>query len=278
MADQPRATTPQTCPIPISDARNQHNLAAMVANPRDLVGPRAGIAARRGTPRRRLRRIPSGRRDRVRRWRTKSVCKSRTNRVCSMSKHATPIVRRTPASRPRAGCLRRSARRWPSMARRGRSRASPSRRSARMPETAEVVQAAADDRRLAKAHVSVHMGGAAAAVAHYQESPTPNLIMIEAQPAARSDCSPSSTGWPSAAMPAPRWSSSATTTTSCSIRRAAEARRERISVAPVTPLQLMESISNLYNNPEIRSGRQRHRLHRCQGRRRSRRSVTTPPG
>ncbi len=43
----------------------------------------------------------------------------------------------------------------------------------------QVVQVAADDRRLSKAHVSVHMGGAPAAVAHYQESPTPNLIIVE---------------------------------------------------------------------------------------------------
>ena len=46
-------------------------------------------------------------------------------------------------------------------------------------ETADAIQAAAEDRRLSKAHVSVHMGGAIAAVAHYQESPTPNLILIE---------------------------------------------------------------------------------------------------
>ena len=47
------------------------------------------------------------------------------------------------------------------------------------PPTAEALQAATGDRRLAKAHVSVHMGGATAAVAHYQESPTPNLIIVE---------------------------------------------------------------------------------------------------
>src|SRR5438552_13101113 len=47
------------------------------------------------------------------------------------------------------------------------------------PKTAEVLQAATVDRRLAKSHVSVHMGGAPAAVAHYLESPTPNLIIVE---------------------------------------------------------------------------------------------------
>ena len=44
---------------------------------------------------------------------------------------------------------------------------------------ADVLQHAAEDRRLSKAHVSVHMGGAKAAVVHYQENPTPNLIVIE---------------------------------------------------------------------------------------------------
>lgn len=46
-------------------------------------------------------------------------------------------------------------------------------------KTAEALQVATTDRRLAKSHVSVHMGGAPAAVAHYLESPTPNLVIIE---------------------------------------------------------------------------------------------------
>ena len=47
-------------------------------------------------------------------------------------------------------------------------------------ETAASVQAAAEDRRLAKAHLRVQMGGAAAALEAYRSSPTPNVIMIEA--------------------------------------------------------------------------------------------------
>ena len=45
--------------------------------------------------------------------------------------------------------------------------------------TADSIQLAAEDRRLSKVHVSVHMGGAAAAVGHYQQSSTPNLIVVE---------------------------------------------------------------------------------------------------
>ena len=46
-------------------------------------------------------------------------------------------------------------------------------------ELAEVIQDASEDRRLSKAHVSVHMGGVAAAMQHFEDSPTPNLIVVE---------------------------------------------------------------------------------------------------
>jgi pilus assembly protein CpaE len=46
-------------------------------------------------------------------------------------------------------------------------------------ETAAAVQSAAEDRRLAKAHVKIHMGGIAAATEAYRNSPTPNVILIE---------------------------------------------------------------------------------------------------
>jgi len=46
-------------------------------------------------------------------------------------------------------------------------------------ETAEAVRAAAGDRRLAKAHLSVHMGGVAAAIDTYDTAPTPNVIVLE---------------------------------------------------------------------------------------------------
>jgi len=48
-------------------------------------------------------------------------------------------------------------------------------------ETAAAVQAAGEDRRLAKAHVKIQMGGATAAVEAYRSSPTPNVILIEAE-------------------------------------------------------------------------------------------------
>src|SRR6476620_11231215 len=46
-------------------------------------------------------------------------------------------------------------------------------------ETAAAVQAAGEDRRLARAHVKIQMGGIAAASEAYRSSPTPNVILIE---------------------------------------------------------------------------------------------------
>jgi pilus assembly protein CpaE len=47
--------------------------------------------------------------------------------------------------------------------------------------TATTVKAASEDRRLAKAHLSVHMGGIAAAIDAYHTAPTPNVIMLETE-------------------------------------------------------------------------------------------------
>jgi len=48
-------------------------------------------------------------------------------------------------------------------------------------ETASAVQTAGEDRRLAKAHVKIQMGGATAAAEAYRNSPTPNVIIIESE-------------------------------------------------------------------------------------------------
>ena len=47
-------------------------------------------------------------------------------------------------------------------------------------ETAAAVQSAGEDRRLAKTHVKIQMGGATAAVEAYRTAPTPNVILLEA--------------------------------------------------------------------------------------------------
>ena len=46
-------------------------------------------------------------------------------------------------------------------------------------ETAAAIQAAGEDRRLAKAHLKIQMGGMAAANEAYRSAPTPNVIILE---------------------------------------------------------------------------------------------------
>ncbi len=48
-------------------------------------------------------------------------------------------------------------------------------------ETAAAVQAAGDDRRLAKTHLKLQMGGVTAAVEAYRTSPTPNVVLLETE-------------------------------------------------------------------------------------------------
>jgi pilus assembly protein CpaE len=46
---------------------------------------------------------------------------------------------------------------------------------------ANPVERAGEDRRMAKAHLKVHMGGIPTAIEFYQSAPTPNLIMLESR-------------------------------------------------------------------------------------------------
>jgi len=114
---------------------------------------------------------------------------------------------------------------------------------------ANVIQEAAEDRRLSKAHVSIHMGGANAAIAHYQESPTPNLILIESS-------------LPRAQLLADldRLAESCDAGTKVMMvghendvilyRELLKRGVSEYLVTPVSITHLMESISGLYNNPD----------------------------
>lgn len=46
---------------------------------------------------------------------------------------------------------------------------------------ANPIERAGEDRRMAKAHLKVHMGGIATAIEFYQSAPTPNLIVLESR-------------------------------------------------------------------------------------------------
>jgi pilus assembly protein CpaE len=117
------------------------------------------------------------------------------------------------------------------------------------PATAEVLQAATGDRRLAKSHVSVHMGGAPAAVAHYLECPTPNLIIVE-------------TSLPRTQMLAEldRLAECCDAGTKVVVigrtndvvlyRELLKRGVSEYLISPIGPLQFIDSLSSLYNDPD----------------------------
>lgn len=117
------------------------------------------------------------------------------------------------------------------------------------PDVAQAIQVAAEDRRLTKAHLSIHMGGLAAAVAHYQESPTPNLIVVESrlprqQLIGELDLLAESCDAGTKVIVIGQ------TNDVVLYRELLKRGVSEYLIAPISPLQVMEGISNLYNDPE----------------------------
>jgi pilus assembly protein CpaE len=117
------------------------------------------------------------------------------------------------------------------------------------PAMAEILQIAAEDRRLAKTHVSVHMGGIEAAATHYQQNPTPNLIIIESS-LPREQVVAELDRLAESCDPGTKVIVIGHTNDIVLYRDLLKRGVSEYLVEPVSPLQLMEAISNLYNNPE----------------------------
>lgn len=118
------------------------------------------------------------------------------------------------------------------------------------PETGAVIQRAALDRRLSKTHVSVHMGGAVAAAEHYSDSPTPNLIIVESRNVERAPLMAELEGLASVCDPATKV---VVVGGSNDIQLYRELIRNGISeylMAPLHPMQVIETIASLYAAPE----------------------------
>ena len=117
------------------------------------------------------------------------------------------------------------------------------------PAMAEILQIAAEDRRLAKTHVSVHMGGIEAAVTHYQQNPTPNLIIIESS-LPREQVVAELDRLAESCDPGTKVIVIGHTNDIVLYRDLLKRGVSEYLVEPVSPLQLKEAVSNLYNNPE----------------------------
>ena len=168
---------------------NQRNLAAMVANPADLVQPRGETPS--STQRR-------------------TVVLDKYRKGESAETHLSEC-------RPRQAERRRQMMRT-ALTRRAMAEAAPElpardEHIAPAPrisiqafcesvETAAAVQAAGEDRRLGKAHLKIQMGGMAAATEAYRSAPTPNVIMLEFERDRPRLSWRASIRWPRSATPA----------------------------------------------------------------------------
>jgi pilus assembly protein CpaE len=116
------------------------------------------------------------------------------------------------------------------------------------PDTGAVIQRAGQDRRLAKAHLTVHMGGVFGAVEYFQDSSTPNVIMVETREVGASIlneleklahvCDPGT--------------KVVVIGGSNDITLYREMIRQGVNeylVAPLNPLQVIEAIASLYHGP-----------------------------
>jgi len=117
------------------------------------------------------------------------------------------------------------------------------------PNTAEVVRIASEDRRLIKTHMTVHTGGINAAYAHYQEAPTPNLIIIESRNG-RDQVLTQLDELASVCDPGTKVIIIGKMNDVLLYRELLDRGVSEYLIAPIKPIQLMESISNLYNDPE----------------------------
>lgn len=118
------------------------------------------------------------------------------------------------------------------------------------PETGAVIQRAAQDRRLAKTHVAVHMGGVETAAELYAESPTPNLLIVESREIESGPLMAQLERLAGVCDPA---SKVIVVGESNDITLYRELIRQGISeylMAPIHPMQVIEAIANLYSAPE----------------------------
>src|SRR6185436_408106 len=118
-------------------------------------------------------------------------------------------------------------------------------------ETAAAVQSAGEDRRLAKAHLKIQMGGMAAAIEAYRSAPTPNVIILETE--SRSDIL---TGLDQLATVCDSGTRVVVIGRVNDVTLYRELVRRGVSdyvIAPVNTLDVVRSICNLFSAPEAKS-------------------------
>ncbi len=116
------------------------------------------------------------------------------------------------------------------------------------PETGVVLQRAASDRRLTKAHVTVHMGGLAAAIGQYKHATTPNLVIVEDH-SHHEELFANLLKFAEVCDPATKVMVIGKTNDVGLYRELIKQGVSEYLVSPLTPLQIIASISSIYVDP-----------------------------
>ena len=118
-------------------------------------------------------------------------------------------------------------------------------------ETASAVQSAGEDRRLGKAHLKIQMGGMAAAVEAYRSAPTPNVIVLEAD--ARGDILSGLDQLATVCDPGTRVVVIGRINDVGLYRELVRRGVSDYVIAPVTTIDVVRSICNLFSAPESKA-------------------------
>ncbi|MBN9600492.1 MAG: AAA family ATPase [Afipia sp.] len=115
-------------------------------------------------------------------------------------------------------------------------------------KTAAAVQAAGEDRRLGKAHLKVQMGGMTAAIEAYRTAPTPNVIVLETE--GRGDLLAQLDQLSTVCDAGTRVVVIGRINDVTLYRELVRRGVSDYAIAPVTPIDVVRSICNLFSTPE----------------------------
>jgi len=118
-------------------------------------------------------------------------------------------------------------------------------------ETAAAVQSAGEDRRLAKAHLKIQMGGVAAAIEAYRSAPTPNVIILETDQ--RSDVLAGLDQLATVCDPGTRVIVIGKVNDVTLYRELVRRGVSDYAIAPVGPIDVVRSICSLFSAPEAKA-------------------------
>lgn len=116
-------------------------------------------------------------------------------------------------------------------------------------QTGQTIQAASVDRRMSKAHTTIQLGGIAAAAQVYQSEPTPNVVIVESH-GDRTQIMAELSRFAEVCQPTTKVVVVGHVNDVILYRDLIKNGVSEYLVAPITALQLIETISNLYSDPK----------------------------